>query len=50
MDIDLQLSTGSRYSILSMMFFIPYIIFQFPANIAIRRLGPAIWVPSLVLC
>jgi MFS family permease len=50
MDVDLQLSIGSRYSILSMIFFIPYIIFQFPANIAIRKLGPAVWLPTLVLC
>ncbi|CAN9417681.1 unnamed protein product [Alternaria alternata] len=30
MDEDLGLSIGSRYSILTMIFFIPYIIFQFP--------------------
>lgn len=30
MDEDLGLSVGSRYSILTMIFFIPYIIFQFP--------------------
>jgi MFS family permease len=50
MDADLQLSIGSRYSILTMIFFIPYIIFQFPATIIIRRLGPALWLPSLVIC
>ncbi|KAH3903761.1 hypothetical protein HBI56_170250 [Parastagonospora nodorum] len=50
MDVDLQLSVGSRYSILTMIFFIPYIIFQFPANIFIRYLGPAVWLPSLVVC
>jgi MFS family permease len=50
MDTDLSLSVGSRYSILTMIFFIPYIIFQFPANIVIRHLGPAVWLPSLVVC
>ncbi|OAL47078.1 MFS general substrate transporter [Pyrenochaeta sp. DS3sAY3a] len=50
MDEDLGLSVGSRYSILTMIFFIPYIIFQFPANIVIRKLGPAVWLPSLVVC
>lgn len=49
MDTDLGLSIGSRYSILTMIFFIPYIIFQFPANIVIRKLGPALWLPSLVV-
>jgi MFS family permease len=33
-----------------MIFFIPYILFQFPANIIIRHLGPAVWLPSLVIC
>ncbi|KNG47987.1 MFS general substrate transporter [Stemphylium lycopersici] len=50
MDEDLGLSIGSRYSILTMIFFIPYIIFQFPANVIIRSLGPAVWLPSLVVC
>lgn len=50
MDKDLGLSIGSRYSILTMIFFIPYIICQFPANIIIRKLGPAVWLPSLVIC
>ncbi|KAF2742471.1 MFS general substrate transporter [Sporormia fimetaria CBS 119925] len=49
MDEDLGLSIGDRYSILSMIFFIPYIIFQFPANIVIRKIGPALWLPSLVV-
>lgn len=49
MDEDLGLSVGSRYSILTMIFFVPYIIFQFPANIIIRKLGPAMWLPSLVV-
>lgn len=49
MDQDLGLSIGDRYSILTMIFFIPYIIFQFPANIVIRKLGPAMWLPSLVV-
>lgn len=50
MDEDLGLSIGARYSILTMIFFIPYVIFQFPANIVIRKLGPAVWLPSLVVC
>ncbi|KAK5087990.1 hypothetical protein LTS08_004948 [Lithohypha guttulata] len=49
MDGDLQLSIGSRYSLVTMMFFVPYIIFQFPANIMIRKLGAGIWLPSLVV-
>ena len=63
MDKDLQLSVGNRYSIATMMvsmstrylaatdppkFFVPYIIFQFPANIVIRKLGAAKWLGGLV--
>lgn len=49
MDEDLQLSVGNRYSLITMIFFVPYVIFQFPANIVIRRLGAALWLSSLVI-
>ncbi|KAF2200988.1 MFS general substrate transporter [Delitschia confertaspora ATCC 74209] len=49
MDEDLELSVGERYSILSMMFFVPYVIFQFPANVFIRRVGAAMWLGTLVV-
>ncbi|KAM3423655.1 hypothetical protein BST61_g1072 [Cercospora zeina] len=39
MDSDLSLSIGNRYTLITMMFFVPYVIFQFPANIAIRKFG-----------
>jgi MFS family permease len=32
-----------------MMFFVPYVIFQFPANIAIRKFGAANWLSCLVI-
>lgn len=48
MDTDLSLSTGSRYTLVTMIFFIPYVIFQFPANIVIRKLGACLWLSSLV--
>jgi MFS family permease len=49
MDEDLGMSIGNRYSLVSMMFFVPYVIFQFPANIVIRKLGAALWLSSLVV-
>ncbi|PPJ57035.1 hypothetical protein CBER1_00552 [Cercospora berteroae] len=48
MDEDLQLSVGNRYTLITMIFFVPYVIFQFPANIAIRKLGACLWLSSLV--
>lgn len=47
MDEDLGLSIGNRYTLISMMFFVPYVLFQFPANIAIRKIGAGIWLPGL---
>lgn len=49
MDEALGLSIGNRYTLVVMIFFIPYVIFQFPANIVIRKLGAAIWLSSLVV-
>ncbi|KAG6920205.1 hypothetical protein DXG01_004974 [Tephrocybe rancida] len=39
MDRDLGLSIGSRYSIVSALYFVPYIIFQLPSNLVLRALG-----------
>ncbi|KAH7198483.1 major facilitator superfamily domain-containing protein [Fusarium flagelliforme] len=39
MSAELQL-TGFRYNIANLVFFIPYIIFQPPSTILIRRIGP----------
>ncbi|KAL1960550.1 hypothetical protein VTO42DRAFT_7129 [Malbranchea cinnamomea] len=50
MDEDLGLSIGNRYSLLSMIFFVPYVVFQFPSNIVIRKIGPMWWLPSIVFC
>lgn len=49
MDEDLQLSVGARYSLITMIFFVPYVICQFPANIVIRQIGAGLWLPSLVV-
>ena len=44
MDKELGISVGNRYTILVMMFFIPYILFELPANLAMRKVGPAKWL------
>ncbi|GAA5825360.1 hypothetical protein JCM11251_006950 [Rhodosporidiobolus azoricus] len=36
---DLDLLVGDRYSIITLLFFVPYIIFEFPANLLIRKIG-----------
>ncbi|KAJ7227937.1 major facilitator superfamily domain-containing protein [Mycena rebaudengoi] len=36
---ELQLTVGERYSIIGLIFFIPYIIFELPSNILLRKIG-----------
>jgi sugar phosphate permease len=49
MDADLELSIGDRFSILSMLFFIPYTLLQIPSNLIVRRVGPRLWISFCVL-
>ncbi|KAI9763517.1 MAG: hypothetical protein M1840_000470 [Geoglossum simile] len=41
---DLHLQIGSRYSIVLVVFFIPYFIFELPSNLVLRRVGTANWL------
>ncbi|BGP56867.1 hypothetical protein JCM8202v2_004500 [Rhodotorula sphaerocarpa] len=36
---DLELTVGERYSIISCVFFVPYILFELPSNLIIRKVG-----------
>ncbi|KAL4867619.1 hypothetical protein BDV12DRAFT_171025 [Aspergillus spectabilis] len=49
MVMDLELYVGFRYSIVVLMFFIPYIIFQPPMTVITRKLGPTIFLGSIVI-
>jgi MFS family permease len=60
----LQLQVGERYSIMSLMFFVPYIIFvsldgpcfgytadacqELPSNIVLRKIGARNWLAFIV--
>ncbi|KAF8806564.1 MFS general substrate transporter, partial [Phlegmacium glaucopus] len=46
---DLGLDIGARYSILSCIFFVPYIILQLPSNLFLRKLGVTHWLSFLVV-
>ncbi|PWN48402.1 MFS general substrate transporter [Violaceomyces palustris] len=39
--VDLKLTTGSNYSIPALIFFVPYIIFELPSNLLLRKIGAA---------
>ncbi|KAF3403250.1 hypothetical protein DPV78_003751 [Talaromyces pinophilus] len=45
----LELEVGTRYSTTLLVFFAPYIVFQFPATIAIRKIGPRKFLSTIVL-
>ncbi|RDB25089.1 hypothetical protein Hypma_007609 [Hypsizygus marmoreus] len=49
MDRDLKLSKGARYSIVSAVYFVPYIIFQLPSNLFLRHLGVRNWLTFCVV-
>ncbi|KAL2818665.1 major facilitator superfamily domain-containing protein [Aspergillus granulosus] len=48
MDTDLGL-VGNQYNIASTMFFVPYIIFEVPSNIILKKVRPNIWLSFLVI-
>jgi hypothetical protein len=48
MGVDLKL-TGERYSLVVLLFFITYVALQPPATVVLRKLGPRIFLPSIVI-
>jgi MFS family permease len=48
MDKELGL-VGNQYNIASTVFFIPYIIFEIPSNMVLKKIRPSIWLSFLVL-
>ncbi|KAG8956088.1 hypothetical protein FRC03_010968 [Tulasnella sp. 419] len=49
MDRALGLSIGNRYSIVTLLFFVPYIIFELPANIYIRKVGVSLFLGTIAV-
>ncbi|KAL8280478.1 hypothetical protein RQP46_007126 [Phenoliferia psychrophenolica] len=45
----LALTVGTRYSIISLVFFITYIIFELPSNILLRKIGARVHMTAIVL-
>ncbi|KAI5450461.1 hypothetical protein NCC49_003083 [Naganishia albida] len=46
---DLKLTIGERYSIATLVFFIPYIIFELPSNILLRKTGARLLLGSIAV-
>ncbi|KAI8655200.1 MFS domain-containing protein [Fusarium keratoplasticum] len=49
MSVELNL-IGFRYNICNLVFFIPYILFQPPSTILIRKIGPRIHLALITMC
>ncbi|KAI0180791.1 major facilitator superfamily MFS-1 [Hypoxylon sp. FL1284] len=41
--------TGNRYSVITLLFFVTYMIFQPPSTIIIRKIGPRLFLSSITL-
>ncbi|KAF2674723.1 MFS general substrate transporter [Microthyrium microscopicum] len=44
----LGLEIGERYSIITLVFFCTYIVFQFPSTILIKKIGPRVFLSTIV--
>lgn len=41
---------GNEYNIALFVFFIPYILFEVPSNLIIRKVPPSTWLSSIMVC
>jgi len=48
MGVDLKL-TGQRYSLVVLLFFITYVLLQPPATVVLRKVGPRVFLPTIVI-
>lgn len=48
MAVDLKL-TSQRYSLIVLLFFITYVALQPPATVVLRKVGPRIFLPTIVI-
>ncbi|GAA5937716.1 uncharacterized protein JCM15063_002095 [Sporobolomyces koalae] len=46
---DLKLTVGERYSIITLIFFVPYIIFELPAALLSRKIGPRALLSTITI-
>ncbi|KAK7415768.1 hypothetical protein QQX98_005681 [Neonectria punicea] len=47
MQEDLGLAVGNRYTVIVMVFFVAYIVFEIPSNLVLPKVGPANWLSFL---
>lgn len=47
MNVELDMVTGYRYSIVTLVFFITYIVFQPPSTVIVRKVGPRLHLSAI---
>ena len=47
MAADLRLNIGTRYSVITLVFFVTYIVFQPPSTVIVRKIGPRIHLAAI---
>lgn len=43
---DLHLTKNNKYNIALVVFFVPYVLFEIPSNVILKRLRPHVWLPA----
>jgi MFS family permease len=46
---DLDLRVSNRYNLVALIFFVPYVIFEFPGTVFARIVGPRIFLGSICM-
>lgn len=49
MRTDLDLLEGYKYSLITLVFFLTYVVFQLPATFFCRKIGPKLFLPGICL-
>ncbi|KAJ7045663.1 high-affinity nicotinic acid transporter [Mycena alexandri] len=49
MAVDLDLTVSNRYSTVSCLYFVPYILFQLPSNVLLKFFGVRLWLTICIL-
>lgn len=47
---DLNIVTGTKYNTALTIFFVPYVLFEIPSNLLLKKLKPHVWCEYLELC
>lgn len=47
---ELKLTAGTNYSVPLLMFFVPYILFEMPSNLLLRKIGAAKQLSAIAFC